>query len=42
MYAALPGVPFLMFDLLVRIPPLYHVEQAHVVTPRGHADFHAR
>src|SRR5579859_8024285 len=28
-YAAVLGVPCLIFDLLVRIPPLYHVEAAH-------------
>lgn len=31
LYAAVLGLPCLLFDLLVRIPPLYHVAQAHVV-----------
>ena len=31
-YAAVLGIPCLIFDLLVRIPPLYHVEQAHTLS----------
>ncbi len=31
MYAAILGLPCLLFDLLVRIPPLYHMQQAHTV-----------
>ena len=30
-YAALLGIPCLIFDLLVRIPPLYHMESAHAL-----------
>jgi hypothetical protein len=30
-YAAVLGVPCLIYDLLVRIPPLYHVEAAHAL-----------
>lgn len=28
-YAALLGIPCLIFDVIVRIPPLYHVQSAH-------------
>lgn len=28
-YAAMLGIPALIFDVLVRIPPLYHMEWAH-------------
>jgi hypothetical protein len=28
-YAALLGIPCLIFDVIVRIPPLYHVAGAH-------------
>ena len=30
-YAGALGVPCLIFDLLVRIPPLYHRPEAHTV-----------
>ena len=30
-YAAILGIPCLVFDLLVRIPPLFHVEAAHTI-----------
>jgi hypothetical protein len=28
---ALLGIPCLVFDVIVRIPPLYHVQEAHTV-----------
>lgn len=31
LYAAYLGVPCLIFDLLVRIPPLFHIEGAHAL-----------
>ncbi len=30
-YAAFLGVPCLIFDLLVRVPPLFHMQAAHTV-----------
>ena len=30
-YAALLGIPCLLFDVMARVPPLYHVQAAHTL-----------